>query len=189
MLDAEDLVLSLVHLCGDRREFGRTTLQKMAYLSTVALRWQRVGHQAHFYGPFSRPLERTTARLVADGFVEESADDLGFYGAGGYRAKQFHYRLTDAGEMRMKALRGDNPEDVERLEAFVEGVQGVIGGFDQKVLSLAAKVYFIVDGHQSPVTHGQIIERATELGWTISSAQVGQVAELLQKLQLLREKR
>lgn len=187
MFDSEGLVLALVSLCGNRREFGRTTLQKMAYLSTVALRWSRVGHQAHFYGPFSRPLERTTARLVASGEIEEDAEDLGFVGAGGYRAKQFHYVLTPAGQRRVDKLRKDQPEDFERLSGFVDGVRSVVGCFDQAVLSLAAKVHFVVERHGRPVGHAEIIEGARELGWKISSTEVEKVAEILAQLRLLRQ--
>lgn len=188
MLDAEGLVLALVDLCGDQREFGRTTLQKMAYLSSVALRWPRVGHQAHFYGPFSRPLERTTARLVARREMVEEAEDLGFVGPAGYPAKQFHYLLTSAGRRRVQNLREAQPDDFRQLEQFVDGVRSVVGGFDQAVLSLAAKVHFIVERNGGRAGHDQIVQGAQELGWKISPSQVEQVARILQQLRIIRQR-
>ena len=78
-------------------------------------------------------------------------------GAGGYRAKQFHYLLTPSGQHRVDELRDEQREDFGRLESFVDGVRSVVGGFDQAVLSLAAKVHFIVERHGGPVGQAQIV--------------------------------
>lgn len=187
MLDVDEMVLTLVDLCGERRDFGRTTLQKVAYLATVALGWPRVGHEAHFYGPFSRPLERSTARLAAQGLLVEGAEDLGFVGAGGYRAKQFHYRLTEAGSQRLAQLRRQHPHDVARLATFVDQLQSSVGGLDQSVLSLAAKVHYIVERAGQPVGQDQIVEAARTLGWRITEPTIADVSTILERLRLVRQ--
>ena len=187
MLDGDEMVLTLVDLCGERRDFGRTTLQKVAYLATVSLGWPRVGHQAHFYGPFSRPLERTTAHLASQGLLVEEAEDLGFVGAGGYRAKQFHYRLSEQGAVEVTRLRRDRPDDVARLRAFVDDLRSSVGGLDQAVLSLAAKVHYIVERHGGPLGTEQIADVATGLGWRISENKIKDVAVTLERLGLVRQ--
>jgi uncharacterized protein YwgA len=187
MLDVDEMVLTLIDLCGSRSDFGRTTLQKVAYLATVALGWPRVGHQAHFYGPFSRPLERTTARLAGEGLLVEEAEDLSFVGAAGYRAKQFHYRLTEAGVACAAQVRSSRPQDVARLTTFVENLQSSAGGLDQSVLSLAAKVHYIVERHGGLVGHDEIVEAARSLGWRISERKIADVAAILEKLRIVRQ--
>lgn len=186
MLEPDELVLSLVDISGQRREFGRTTLQKMVYLTTVALRWPRLDHRAHFYGPFSRDLERLTAHLVArDELIEESTS-LGFVGGGGYPAKRFNYSLTEKGAERVSDLRDRKPADVAALASFVSGVEDAVGSLDQRTLSLAAKVYYIVENHDGPVNERKIVQSATELGWAISEPQVEKVSKILSHLELVR---
>lgn len=186
MLNSDELVLALVDICGARSDFGRTSLQKLAYLATAALGWPNIGHTAHYYGPFSRHLERDVARLVASNDIEEIANDLGFVGTGGFPAKRFRYRLTASGQARALELRTRRPDDIDRLESFVGHVQEAAGGLDQSLLSLAAKVHYIVAAQSLPVEREEIVDQARHLGWTLSKRQIDQVAEILAQLSLIR---
>ena len=115
-----DLVLSIIDLCCDRPEFGRTSLQKVAYFVSQGLH-QQLGHKAHFYGPFSEDVEDDVEGLLLAGLIDEKATSLGFQSYGGDAAKKYECSMTDAGNERVEALRGAYPKSfkVSRLSSSV----------------------------------------------------------------------
>jgi uncharacterized protein YwgA len=185
VLNTDDLALALIGRCGDRPEFGRTSLQKVAYLATAHFGWPGAGHEAHFFGPFSRTLERTTTTFANRHLINEIEVDLGFASAGGFPAKQYKYKLTELGSERLQQIQARHPDDVAELGEFVDQIASVVGALDQRTLSLAAKVHYIASREDGPISLEQVRLEAKKLGWKISEKQANQVATILRKLSLV----
>lgn len=179
-----DVLLSIIAAGVRRPEFGRTSLQKVAYFVGVH---RNVGfqHQAHFYGPFSEVVEADVEALVAAGLVEELVQNLPFVGARGQQGKRFEYRLTDEGASRLDELKSVHPAESEDIEAFVRHLEEAAGGLDQGILSPAAKTYFIASRENRALSPQAIRELASELGWDLQPPQVKKVAKVLQQLNLV----
>jgi uncharacterized protein YwgA len=186
VLTVDDLVVTLAARCGDRSDFGRTSLQKLVYLCSASLRWRSAGHNAHYYGPFSRQLERTVRRLTTEGLLAEYSEDLDFVGSTGYRARRYRYHLTPSGADRAHEVARVLPDDAASVSAVVAAVEQRVGGLDQRILSLAAKVHYIVDHEEGAVTRDEIVNNAKDLGWLITQPDIDKVVGLLEDLNLVR---
>jgi uncharacterized protein YwgA len=88
-----DILLTIIALCSERPEFGRTALQKVAYFVGV-LREAGFRHQAHFYGPFSDVVEADVEALTLSGLIDERVQSLAFVGSGGHQARRYEYGMT-----------------------------------------------------------------------------------------------
>lgn len=185
MLTAEELVLALVDRCGASAEFGRTSLQKVAYLVGVRLGWPSSGHQAHFYGPYSRRLEHATALLVRAGLVDEEETRLGVIGSTGYPVHKYSYQLSEPGSELVRELEAKHPVELELVRDAVDEIHSVVGSFDQRTLSLCAKVHFIAVERSSEIGFAEIVQEAKQLGWNLQNKQVQGMADVLSKLNLV----
>ena len=180
-----DLLLALIALCSDRPEFGRTSLQKVAYFLGAGKHGRaEFSHQAHFYGPFSEVVETDVEALVLSGLVEEQARTLAFTGVRG-PAKQYSYELTPAGRQRLTRLQDAYPLEFAELQTFVEKLEQAAGGLDQGILSPAAKTYFIANREGRNLTASEISRLARQVGWELRSAQIKKVSKVLDELGLV----
>lgn len=185
-LEPAETALLLVERCGHDPSFGRTSLQKVAYLAGAMLHWDTLGHSAYHYGPYSRVLDRETSRLVQLGLLEEEPESLGFVGASGFVARKYHYRLTDGGVDRVAQLEAMVPVEVNALRQAADQIRETAQGFNQRTLSLAAKTHFVVShDRRGRVTNDEIVNSARELGWSITSREIENVASKLEKLGLV----
>ncbi|MGH9194257.1 MAG: hypothetical protein ACRD1T_00775 [Acidimicrobiia bacterium] len=180
-----DLLLAIISICGKRPEFGRTSLQKVAYFASEGLHVD-LGHRAHLYGPFSDTVESDIEMLIVSGLVDERAHTLGFIGPGGYEGRRFEYSLTPDGEERIESVRAAHSTEFKQLEAFVDALTDAAGGLDQRILSPAAKTYFIAKREKRALSLREIGELALQLGWRLTPAQVKRVSNMLQSLGLLK---
>jgi uncharacterized protein YwgA len=183
-----DLILAIVAVCGERPEFGRTSLQKTAFFAAEVLGTE-FGHKAHFYGPFSDDVEADVEDLVFTGLLSERVTTLGFAGPSGREAKKYDYQLTDEGLARVDALRTAYPEEFRRLEAFVVRLTESAGGLDQGILSPAAKTYFIAKREKRAVSPKEIRQFGASLGWDLKPAQIRRVSDVLDSLGLAKVER
>jgi uncharacterized protein YwgA len=185
-LEPAETALLLVEHCGHDSAFGRTSLQKVAYLAGAMLGWEMLGHSAYHYGPYSRALDRETNRLVQLGLLDEEPESLGFVSATGFHGWKYHYRLTDAGRSRVAQLDALVPADVGALRQAADRIREAAGGFNQRTLSLAAKTHFVVSHDRGcGVTDDEIVNSARELGWRVTTSDVRTVASQLEKLGLV----
>lgn len=180
-----DLALMIIALCSVSPKFGRTSLQKVGYFTSQKLR-QDLGHQAYFYGPFSQELERDVEDLVLAGLVEEIEHSLGNR-TGARDGKQYEYKLTSQGKARVTELRKAYPEEVQALTTFVDRLRSAAGGFDQRVLSAAAKTHFIAVRERRPVKSSEIQELGLQFGWQLQRNQVNRVIRVLEELGLVKQ--
>jgi hypothetical protein len=186
LLDTDEVVLVLVGHCGAESDFGRTALQKMAYLAGASLGWTELGHRPHYYGPYSRLIDRETSQLVRDELISEESQELGFIGTSGFMGRRYRYRLTDQGVRRVEVLTRALPEDVAALRDCADRIHLVVGNYDQRVLSLAAKTHFVVQQRGgNSVSPTEIEELARGLGWIVTEAQIASVTDKLEALDLI----
>ena len=120
----------------------------------------------YYYGPYSSIVADQIGALCEAGFVSEQADMVGSFG----ELRRFDYELTKAGrkisDMRSEGL-ADYKEALGRINSHPLSN-------DPKLLSIAAKVHFIVhERGNAPLS--TIRERARQLGWELNSNQVDRV--------------
>lgn len=179
-----DVLLTIISAGATRPEFGRTSLQKIAYF-VGAHRDVEFRHQAHFYGPFSEVVEADVEALVSAGIIEERVQNLPFVGSRGQQGKRFEYRLTDEGENRIEELRAVHTSEFADVERFVRKLEEAAGGLDQGILSPAAKTFFIASRENRALKPQEIHDLALDLGWDLEPAQIKKVARVLQQLDLV----
>ena len=178
---ARDIVLLIIHRCQQRPEFGRTSLQKVAYFVGRAL-GRDLGHRPYYYGPFASPVEQETQALALSELVEERVQSLGFANQAGFEARQFEYKVTPLGEERVKKLESQHPREAGIIDEVVKALLENQGRLDQRLLSAAAKVDFIAMRESRPVSVQDVQLAAMDLGWQLDQRQVSKVMEMLRDL-------
>lgn len=179
-----DLILTILEHCSAREEFGRTSLQKVAYLVGVQTQ-QDLGHTAHYYGPFSAQIEEDTEALALSGLLHEQTETLAFTGPTGRPAVRYRFAVTESGKARVEELAAKYPEQVQQVHGQIDRLVEVMGGLDQKPLSMAAKTYYISRKENSPLTPEEIRQLAKELNWTLTPRKVTDMGRRLAELGLV----
>jgi uncharacterized protein YwgA len=185
-LKLRDELLLIIHRCQSRPEFGRTSLQKVAYFASIREN-KNIGHRAHFYGPYSPAVETEVEALTLSGFIEEKSYALGFASKSGFAARKYEYRVTDSGLSRLEAVTNAHPHDVRELNQFLDKLVEAANGLDQKVLSAAAKTLYIARATGKASSLGEISDLARGHGWDLSPSDIAQVVDVLRKLGLVEE--
>lgn len=177
-----DLLLLVADAAGGSVD-GRTILQKLAYF--VGRRLERdLGHNAHFYGPFSSKIENSLKVSVIAGELNETAETLpNWYG--GPDALKYSYELTPQGSARVHQLRGETTAAALAVDETVNAIREVIPEFRQRALSAAAKIDLILSEHEGPVPVAELRDLAGALGWTLSDDEVQQSVQVLEQLKLV----
>lgn len=181
-LSTRDTVL-LIALAVGGEVGGRTLMQKLAYFSAHEL-GMALGHRPHYYGPYSAKVEDALNNAVIAGELHETVERLPDW-SGGPDLLKYRYTLPERGLERAERLLVEHPKEWECIHAAVSRIKEVLPDLDQKTLSAAAKTYLIVDETEGGVSEDEIPKLARRLGWTLTTAQVGQTVEILHKLNLL----
>jgi uncharacterized protein YwgA len=183
-LKPRDLVLLLIGEGKDRRGFGRTSLQKLAFFASLRLE-KDLGFRPHLYGPYSDVIEDEVETLQLSGLIEEKVQNLGFTSPTGFLAKKYDYELTESGEARIQALRTAYEKESHDISSLVVQVDQEAGGLDAWILAPAAKTLLIGREEGRSLSSEEVRQLATELGWELSDQQVGTVAHMLEGLGFL----
>jgi uncharacterized protein YwgA len=187
-MKVRDILLVLIARGQGRVEFGRTSLQKVAYFVARAM-GRDLGHRPHYYGPYASSIEQEVQTLVLSGLVEEKARSLGFANQFGFEAKQYEYSLTEAGQTRVGELTSRHKEETSTIDGVIDSLLEHTKRLDQGVLSAAAKVDFIASHRKEAVTVEDVKLAANDLGWSLTDTQVESVFDLLSKLGFARAQR
>ncbi len=179
-MNARDLVLVVVALCGDRSGFGRTSLQKLTYFAGIALDVD-LGHRAYYYGPFSEEVEHEVEVLVLSGLMEETAHNLGFVNQAGFAGRQFSYNLTQDGRRRVEALQSHHPETFRKVNELVAFLEDELSGLEQTTMSTAAKVTYLLRQEGEDLSIDQVGALAAAQGWTIAPHAVDRVKRVAER--------
>lgn len=152
-------------------EMIRTKIQKIIYFASQ-LGLTKDTFAPHYYGPYSKEVAETLESLVSLGFIKE--DVMLFQEGVGYM-----YSLTSDGKSVVnKIMERTSTSEREKLNEIIDICRDV----HPLLLSLAAKVHFVLKQKEIPMTIEQICEYAKELNWQISSDRIDAAGLLLEKL-------
>lgn len=179
-----DLLLTIIGLCEHRPEFGRTSLQKVAFF-VADEQGVDLGYRPHYFGPFSNLVEEEIRTLVLMDMVEEKIQPLGFIDTSGFAGKKYEYHLSASGRDRFAEVQTAHAQEFDEIRGFLSKLESSAGGLDQRVLSPAAKCYFIIKREKRAVTTDEIRENAAQLGWQLDQHQIDHVGQVLEQLHLI----
>ena len=158
---------------------GRTLLQKKLYFLSV-ISGEDFGFAAHYYGPYSSDVAEQMEALVEARLLTEEAETFPetFNPSGDFR--RYNYSLASAG----REFLAERWTELKQYEGIFERINSHPLASDSKLLSTAAKVFFIVAKENGASV--KIIQRhARSLGWDVSDRNVQEVVEYLKHLDLI----
>ena len=163
---------------------GRTILQKKLYFLSVLLQDESLGFGPHYYGPYSSWVAENLDVLVNARFLKEVTEtfptDENIFG----EIRRHTYSLTSDGEDVMGEIEKD--DEHANWKQALETLKSHPVASDFNTLSIAAKVYYIVN-RQKRATTEQIQRVAKEYGWNIDDSQIEKVRSFLEALSLIKE--
>lgn len=180
-MHVQDLILLVIGNEKGKSLQGRTILQKKLYFLSV-LKEINLGFGPHYYGPYSSWVSENLDILVSARFLNEVTEtfetDKNIFG----EIRRHTYSLTPdgdivIGEIRKETEYMDWKQELDRLNK-----QELAKDFN--TLSIAAKVYYIVDQQES-ATPEQIRKVAKEFGWKLNELQIENVRSFLEDLSLI----
>lgn len=158
---------------------GRTVLQKLAYFTSIKAKAD-MDFFAHFYGPYSHTLAAKLDDLVASDFVMEK----------GRRTTRnrmmYSYYLTDDGQIVGNSIRKRHPKDFVIAKRVTRKCKRLVHN-NISVLSWAAKVHYILDQTEKPMTYDKAVELGRWFGWKLPEKQVDSAINLLLSLRLIKK--
>ncbi len=174
-----DAILATIQGAAQRKVSGRTLLQKRLYFLSV-LAQENFGYRPHYYGPYSQLVADNIGALCQAGFLKEEVETFPESIGGFGKVKRYSFSSTEDTD----ALIDDRREQVEPYVLNVEMINSDQITDDVTLLSVAAKVHFIVSA-QGRATRQEIMDLAKRLGWKISDNQIQQVVGYLERLELV----
>jgi uncharacterized protein YwgA len=184
MLDVDDLVLAAIEASGGRIE-GRTRLQKLVFFVSTLLDVD-AGYRPHLYGPYSSVVSATAESQASRGVVRETVEE--FPSTSGFAGhdddfRRYVYVLTDEGRKALAWRAQRKPQEFSEAVRIAQLL--VASGADYRLLSWAAKLYFVLRAEKQPLTYAAARERALHLGWNMAPAEVETGVDLLVKTGLV----
>lgn len=181
-MKARHLILMLLKASGGKID-SKTKLQKEIYFISLLLK-KEIKFKAHYYGPYSLEVEDGLDELIGAGFIDIQRDVFGF--KQGFEVKRYDFSLTESGQKFEETLSEKNPYEKNTVQEFVKKLEE-IGTPDYRSLSIAAKVYFILDKKSVSLTKDKIRDKAMEFGWDVSESDINNAEGILEKLDFINE--
>ena len=174
-LTVREVVLLVVDAAGGKLE-TRTTVQKRTYFAGLAID-ENLGHHAHYYGPYSRPVESALVNSAFAGDLAESVESL--HSWSGADVRKFNNSLSYQGRAEVARIRLEQPTLSANIDNIVERLGKLVPGWAQHPLSLAAKVDYIASQEGGEVSASTIPGLARGFGWNVSPDDVEQSVAVL----------
>jgi hypothetical protein len=170
----------LLHASGNSIS-SKTKIQKEMYFLSKLLD-EDFAFRAHYYGPYSPVVEQALDELIGAGFLGVKREVYGLDYQRGFEMKRFDYHLTPSGEKLAEELEEQYSSEVSTISEFVEKMEAV-GNPDYLDLSVAAKVYFILDKQGGKMAIDEIKKEAREFDWQINEDDVSKAVDILKQLE------
>ena len=178
----QDKIMLVIASEEDKSLIGRTILQKKLYFLSILLNDDSLGFGPHYYGPYSSKVAENLDILVNLRFLKEVTEsfltDQNVFG----EIRRHTYSLTLDGEEIMGEIEKEAEHADWKKALHTLNQQELAKDFN--TLSIAAKVYYIVNQKGSETTV-QIRNVAKEYGWEITNSQVENVRSFLEGLSLI----
>ena len=183
MLRIKDIVLVLIKEAGGKIQ-GRTLLQKYLYFLENMLLDVHFGFRPHYYGPYSPYIDNAIGELIGLRFIEEHRMSYGI-NEEGFEVKRYDYEITEDGENIIKYIQDKNETDYNKIKESFRRILEF--SKDYLVLSIAAKIHYILKEYNRPMTEEEILKEGEKLNWNISQKQkqLKEAVEFLKRLNLV----
>jgi uncharacterized protein YwgA len=183
-MDARTFVqLGLLALGGSIQ--GKTKYQKsMYFLSLMTGCPEVLGYRAHYYGPYSEDVAEAMDWLQIIGAVDQSSSGVGTVDPSGFEIRRHDYRLNAKGRSFVESKATRHPDLWKAIQKAADSLKQV-GDMDYRSLSIAAKMYFLLEQKQEPASREELRRLATSFGWEVSPEQLDEAARFLDKLRLI----
>ena len=191
-ISVRDIILAIVGYSPSQRVEGRTRLQKLAYFSNILLKLD-IPYQPGYYGPYSEVVAKATDSLVALGFLVEEEERYSPGPSSVFEPRKYIYTLTSEGNEVFDSIRAEDERFFEGLNNSLKRIRSHIrcnkgGDIDYVSLSLAAKMYHILETQQpQPMNKNRIMSAARELRWNLDEISIGNAADFLVNLDMIKE--
>ncbi|MHB9035024.1 MAG: hypothetical protein ACYC64_00050 [Armatimonadota bacterium] len=183
-MNTYDFILLAINAMGDEVR-GKTLLQKRLYfIGLLSEHLPELGYIAHYYGPYSEELSDTVGELRSAGFIVESSINYGAVNGSGFEVARRDYKLTTDGQEIADMLKKQNHALAREIKVAWERIEKA-GNPDYMPLSIAAKVYHILQNGNVPLGKDEIAKMARNLGWEIDESDITKAEEFLLKLELI----
>ena len=177
----QDLILLVIRSEEENGLRGRTLLQKKLYFLSVLGRTD-FGFGPHYYGPYSSWVAENLDILVSARFLREVTEtfetDRNIFG----EIRRHTYSLTSDGKDVMSEI--EQEDEYTDWKQRLDTLNSHSLASDFNTLSIAAKVYYIVN-RQEKTTTEQIRKVAKEFGWKLNKSQIENVLSFLEDLSLI----
>lgn len=157
---------------------GRTTVQKLGYFASIML-GKDFGYGPDFYGPFSSDVAANLQNLVETDFVTEKGAVTANY------RKMYSYVLNSEAKSLANSIKKKHPKEFRKIQNVVKKCDEIVS-CDYNVLSWAAKVHFVLQKSEKPMTYEEAIVASRSFGWKLNTSEVEAGVKLLQKLKLIK---
>jgi uncharacterized protein YwgA len=142
----------------------------------------RLDYISHYYGPYSQTVDNLLQNLSSSDFLIEERL-LTTKGRTMYK-----YTLTDDGNTIASRAAKNDPK-LYRMISEVVGVCGEVADLSPEILSVAAKVHYILKRERRAMNQKEIIQIGNNLGWELSSNSLKTANKLLEALGLVKTRR
>lgn len=180
-MQLEDMILSLIQLSGNSLK-GKTLLQKQIYFMSVFLK-EDFGYRPHYYGPYSPIVDSSLMKLKSLGFVYENVSYWG-YDYDGFDKKTYEFSLTNNGKKVLDLFIESEEDTYEKIQEIYNRTLKSDGTRNYVTLSVAAKLFYIIESNGTQLSEDQMIEEAKSYGWNISNDSVEKGVQILKELKL-----
>ena len=162
----------------------RTAVQKLLYFEQE-LRIVDTEFKPYYYGPYSVEVAGSLQSLAGLDFIDENASCIKWNSnSQSPNWVRYGYSVTKDGEEVIGSLEAIESDAFKKISSLVKIVRST-AGLDQRILSCAAKIHFIVKRESRPMQRSEIVECAKGLGWNLTASEIDAAVVLLQELGLV----
>jgi uncharacterized protein YwgA len=180
-IDAKTLILFV--LDNSKKPLrGKVKLQKLIYFISEKL-GLKYDFRPHYFGPYSSVVDSCLRDLLGLGFVKESYFGFGYLNDKGFVVGRYDYGLTKDGKQVLETIKKEKIDEHDEFERTIKSFEPLP---DYLILSIAAKLNYLIKEKGGHITISQFNEEAEKLNWgKISAKSIGAAIHFLCKNQFI----